>query len=238
MGAFDALRGFSVISMVLFHYCYDVRFIAGHDLPFFEPPLQYVWRCSISWAFVFIAGCMSVYSRSNARRSLKYLTLAAAIFVVTSVVSVDTPISFGVIFCMGACTLVSHLINSAGLRPRGWLPAILLLVLFVFAVHVPEGYVGVPGMTVRLPRELYSTPWLSWLGFPGPQFSSGDYYPLIPYLFLYLSGQSWAREMKSVGYPAWFTKLRLAPLEFIGRHALEIYVIHQPILLLISGSIA
>jgi uncharacterized membrane protein len=44
--------------------------------------------------------------------------------------------------------------------------------------------------------------------------------------------------MKAVGYTEWFKRLRLAPLELIGRHALEIYIIHQPILLLISGALA
>jgi uncharacterized membrane protein len=158
--------------------------------------------------------------------------------VATSVLSVDTPISFGIIYCMGACTLVAHAANSLGARPRGWLAAALFLIMFVVTLHVSDGYLGAFGLRIQLPNALYSTEWASWLGFPGPRFASGDYYPLLPYLFLYLTGQSWAREMKAVGYPEWFKRLRLAPLELIGRHALEIYIIHQPILLLISGALA
>ena len=32
IGVFDLVRGFSVISMVLFHLCYDLKFIAGAQL--------------------------------------------------------------------------------------------------------------------------------------------------------------------------------------------------------------
>jgi uncharacterized membrane protein len=228
IGAFDVFRGFSVISMVLFHYCYDVRYIAGNSLPFFEPPLQDVWRCSISWAFVFIAGCMSVYSRDNLRRSLKYMAVAAGIYVATSVLSVDTPISFGIIYCMGACTLVAHAANSLGARPRGWLAAALFLIMFVVTLHVSDGYLGAFGLRIQLPNALYSTEWASWLGFPGPRFASGDYYPVIPFTLMYLVGAAAGRAWSEGGFPEWFSKVSCPPLEAVGRHALPIYLIHQP----------
>ena len=91
LGVFDLVRGVSVVSMVLFHLCYDLTFIAGHNLEWFEPPLQDMWRCSISWVFLFIAGCMCTLSRNNLRRALEYGGVALAIWVVTTIVAVDTP---------------------------------------------------------------------------------------------------------------------------------------------------
>ena len=79
IGIFDAVRGFSVISMVLFHLCYDLRFLAGVGLPWFASPLQDIWRASISWTFLFVAGCMCTLSRSNLRRGLTYGAVALAI---------------------------------------------------------------------------------------------------------------------------------------------------------------
>ena len=55
---YDVVRGFSVISMVLFHLCYDLKFILGMDLGWFAPPFQDIWRASIAWVFVFVAGGM------------------------------------------------------------------------------------------------------------------------------------------------------------------------------------
>ena len=108
---YDVIRGVSVISMIGFHLCYDLVYLYGVDLSWFRPPLQDVWRASISWTFILIAGIMATYSRSNFKRGCRYLVVAAAIFLVTTVAAVDTPISFGIIYCMGASTLVAEAIR-------------------------------------------------------------------------------------------------------------------------------
>ena len=239
VSGFDVVRGFSVVSMVLFHLCYDLVYLAGIDLAFFSGAFQDVWRCSISWAFVFVAGCMSAHSRNNLRRAGKYLAVALAIFVATTVVAVDTPINFGVIYCMGACTLVVALIERLGIAPRGRVACALLAIGFILLLGLPEGKVGLPGMYLTIPAQAYATPWLSWLGLPGPGFASGDYYPLLPYLLLYLAGRAAAERGRTCGYPTWFANLTCPPLELAGRHSLLIYVLHQPVLLgitwLVSG---
>lgn len=234
---FDAWRGFSVISMVLFHLCYDLRFLSGVDIVWFAPPLQDVWRASISWSFVFIAGCMCAHSRSNLRRSCIYGTFALGIYVVTALAAVDLPISFGVIYCMAACTFCEWLLERVHLVPEGYLAAGILFLVFLLLLGVPYGYVGLGPLRVTLPRVLYSTEWFSWLGLPGPRFASGDYYPLLPYLALYLSGTACARRWKRVGYPEWAYRRIVPALELVGRHALLVYVVHQPILLLLTGNV-
>ena len=231
MAVFDVARGFSVISMVLFHLCYDLRFIYGMDLGFFKPPFQDIWRASISWIFLFIAGCMCTFSRNGLKRALRYLLVALAVFVVTTIAAVDVPISFGIIFCMGACTLIEYLLNLLGLSPQGKVAAAILFVIFLLLRGIPAGYVGSATAPLWLPRWLYSTPYLSFLGFPGPGFASGDYYPIIPFLFMFLTGTAMGRYWKSNGYPSWFHRVSCAPLEWVGRHALPIYVIHQPLII-------
>lgn len=233
--AFDALRGLSVVSMVLFHLCYDYRFLAGGSLPWFAPPLQDIWRASISWTFVFVAGCMCALSRSNLRRGLQYGLVALVIYLVTSLCAVDTPISFGIIYCMSACTLAAWALGRAGALPRGPVAACALLVAFLALLQLPDGVVGAGPVSLRLPEALYSTPWLSWLGFPGPAFSSGDYYPLLPYLMLYLAGAAMGRHWADRGWPSWAIELTVRPLNFVGRHALAVYVLHQPALLVVCA---
>lgn len=230
---FDVVRGLSVLSMVAFHLCYDLTSLAHARLDWFEPPLQDVWRASISWTFVFVAGCMCAWSRDNLRRSLRYLAAALAIFVATTLAKVDTPISFGVIFCMGACTLIVWALSSLGLEPRGGTWAALFALLFLATLDLGGGSVRLGVVSVRLPAALYSTPWLSWLGFPGPGFASGDYYPVLPYLFLYLCGSSLGRAWRRDGMPPWCHPVGVPALEWVGRRALPIYLLHQPLLLLV-----
>ncbi|MBR3226161.1 MAG: DUF1624 domain-containing protein [Atopobiaceae bacterium] len=235
---FDALRGFSILSMVAFHFCYDLKFIAGYSMDWFAPPLQDVWRASISWTFLLIAGIMCSLSKDNLKRSLRYGALALAIYVVTLVAAVDYPISFGIIYCMAACTFVSWLLSILGIRPKGPIAGAILLVCFLLLLGVPYGYVGAGAYAMRLPTQWYASPWLSWLGLPGPGFISGDYYPLIPYLLLFLAGSAFGWWWKDIGFPEACSKIKCAPLEFVGRHPLEIYIVHQPVLLGICALIA
>ena len=231
MALFDAVRGFSVVSMVLFHLCYDLRYLFGHDLSFFQPPFQDIWRASISWTFLLVAGFMCSFSRNGLYRALRYLAAALAIYLVTLVAAVDTPISFGIIYCMGASTLIEHLLCRAGLAPKGWNCALLLFVAFLALYGLPRGYLGIAGLRLPLPSSLYQLRYLSWLGIPAPTFASGDYYPILPFTLLFLCGSAMGRTLKQTGYPAWCHKVSCKPLEFIGRHALPIYLLHQPIIL-------
>ena len=75
-----------------------------------------------------------------------------------------------------------------------------------------------------------SVPWLYPLGFPGPGFSSADYFPLLPWLFLFLVGAAlggWCLDHRE-------SRLLTAPLPraltFPGRRSLLIYLLHQPVL--------
>ena len=238
VGVFDLVRGLSVVSMVAFHLCYDLKFIMGADLPWFAPPLQDVWRASISWTFLFVAGCMCAHSKDNLRRAGEYGAVALAIWAVTSVAAVDVPISFGIIYCMAACTLVAWVLGRLGALPRGPIAAAALFLVFLALQGLREGYVGLGALSLELPPGLYETSALAWLGLPGGSFASGDYYPLLPYLALYLAGAAMGAFWKERGYPDWARRARVAPLNFVGRHALVVYVAHQPVLLALAMLIA
>ena len=232
---FDAIRGFSVASMVLFHFCYDLRFIYNIDLSWFRPPLQDVWRASISWTFLLVAGCMCSLSRDNLRRAGKYGLVALAIFLVTFFAGVDDPISFGIIFCMAGSTLIAWLLDRIGLMPHGYVASSVLFALFLITLRLPEGIVGVGPVTFRVPVQCYEIPWLAWLGFPSPGFVSSDYYPLLPFTLLFLCGASLGSKWHADSYPSWLLAIRCRPLEWVGRNALPCYVLHQPVLLALGS---
>lgn len=62
---FDTVRGFTMISMAGFHACYDLAYLYGWDMPWFtQTVFQDIWRASISWVFLFIAGWMCTLSRN------------------------------------------------------------------------------------------------------------------------------------------------------------------------------
>ena len=159
---FDSLRGLSVLSMVGFHLCYDLRYLAGLSLPWFQGTFQDVWRASISWVFLFLAGVMSSYSRNNYRRAAKYGLFALAIFAVTAIAAVDDAISFGIIFCMAACTLVTAILETLRIRPGGLVAGAACVAAFLALLHVPTGYLDL-GFT-RMPYHKSSMRPLGSLG--------------------------------------------------------------------------
>lgn len=88
----------------------------------------------------------------------------------------------------------------------------------------------VTDITVPLPavdRYLYP------IGITGKEFTSADYFPLIPYIFMFLFGYALHVPVKERRLPEAFYRLKCPPLEFIGKHSLLIYAIHQPVMLLI-----
>lgn len=66
------VRGFTMISMAGFHACYDLAYLYDWDMPWFtQTVFQDIWRASISWVFLFIAGLMCTLSRNNIKRAAK-----------------------------------------------------------------------------------------------------------------------------------------------------------------------
>lgn len=222
----DDIRGITIISMVAFHVSYDLAYLYGLPMAWFTiGPLQDIWRCSISWTFLFIAGWSTSFSKSNLKRGCLYTAMALLVWLATTVASVDTPVNYGILFCMGASTLLYSCIEKLGLR-NPLLITVMALVAFALSYSVP--------------RMRYPVEHLAWLGFPSPAFMSGDYYPLIPYFFMYMVGAGCARlfERKTRGaYPQWMTKTRSKALEYIGTKSLIIYLLHQPLALFVLSLI-
>ena len=224
--------------MVLFHLCYDLRFINGLQVPFFQPPFMDVWRNSISWTFLFVAGLMFAQSYDNARRGAKYLLVGLAVRIATTVANVDVPVRFGIFFCMGACTLACLLLDRCRLLPDS-VPACLALIgAFLLVLGVNSGYVGVGNWVIRLPGELYSWEASLGSGFPPPRLSRETTTRFSPTFSSYLSGATLGMRLRETGgYPAWAYARGPRWLEFLGRHTIVVYLLHQPIILLALGDL-
>lgn len=220
---FDMLRGFTIISMVLFHAAYDAAYIYGFDMPWFQGTLfQDIWRASISWVFLALAGWMISCSRNNLKRAAVYGSAALVVWAATTVAALDTPVSFGILFCMAASTAIYVALNPLLKHLHPAIPCAAAFILFL--------------LTLDVPHRLYQVEGLAWLGFPAAGFTSGDYYPIVPFTFMYLAG-AYASQLFSrirpEGYPAWMYVDAVPALSRIGKLSLPIYLIHQPLLIVI-----
>lgn len=125
---FDTIRGFTMLSMAGFHACYDLAYLYGWEMPWFTQTIfQDIWRASISWVFLFIAGWMCTLSRNNIKRAAKYAASALVVWIATTLVSVDDSVNFGIIYCMAACTAIVALASTVLVKvPSVWAIAICL----------------------------------------------------------------------------------------------------------------
>lgn len=92
-----------------------------------------------------------------------------------------------------------------------------------------DGYWGLGALRWLLPRGLYANCFTAYLGFYPLGFFSTDYFPLLPWLFLFWAGfylyHLIGRErMKPL------RRLVCPPLGWLGRHSLVLYLLHQPVI--------
>ena len=224
----DTLRGLLLVSMIAFHATYDAAYIYGYDVPWFlDPAIQSVWRASISWSFLFLAGWMTSFSRNNLRRAGVYGAAALLVWSATTVAALDTPINFGILFCMFSCTLIWTMAKWALCRVPSALGVVVCLALFAVLWDVPH--------------QTYDFPGLAWLGLPNASFSSGDYYPILPFVFMYLCGAFASRlygARHRTGYPDIAYRDLVPPLTWLGKHSLIVYLAHQVLIVIVFELLA
>ena len=124
-----------------------------------------------------------------------------------------------------------------GLGQKLWdrIPLILGLavcaVLFLITMPVSDGYLGLPGtLAWKIPAGWYEFGWLFPLGIHRADFFSADYFPLFPWIFLFFCGTYIGRWARNGKFPDFTYRLRFTSLSWMGRHALILYLIHQPLI--------
>ena len=228
----DEYRGIALIAMLLYHAWYDMAVIFSCDMPWFFSRQMHIFQQWIGISFVFVSGICCTLSKSNLKRGLITFAAAIGMTAVTAVFMPSQIILFGVLHLLGLCSII-----SAALMPLiKRLPKLInlfmsavCLVLFLSLYSVPNGFISVLSQKIPLPEFLYSSRLLFWLGFPSDTFYSADYYPLVPWLFLFLTGAFFSSAIKN-HWPKFFLKSRIPALSAVGRHTLIIYVLHQPVI--------
>jgi len=221
--AVDELRGLAVVLMVIYHLIVDLSMFGYPISPtsMTTRPIGFV----SAFLFILVAGFSSRLSRNNARRSLKLFAAAFVISGVTGVLSFAPDIRFGILHFMALAILLFEL----GRKVFDKIPPVFGLVLFfglyLLTYTLSEGRL----LGFELPSWLFQSKELYWLGLPSADFSSGDYYPLIPHFFLFMSGAMAAGLVNLQNPPQLLQKSFISPLGVVGRHSLIIYFLHQPI---------
>lgn len=211
----DAIRGLAVVLMVLHHLLYDLYYFCNAPYWIFSNPVLDALHYFFAGLFILISGISSNFSRSNVKRGLK--TLALALCVTLATWAIDNPAWFGILHCLGCCMVLYGLTRKFWDRLPDWFfPAVLPVTIAVTACLAN-------GVTVPF-RGFF------WLGFCSEGFSSSDYFPLLPWLAVFLLGTWVGKYIKAGKLPDWFYRTKAPRLAAVGRLSLWIFIAHQPVL--------
>ncbi len=217
----DALRGLCILGMVAVHFVYDVTML--YKIIPWEPA---AWFLLIkNWGglvFLVLSGiCVTLGSRSI-RRGLLVLgcgllcTLATYGMYRLGMAEKSILIYFGVLHCLGLCMILWPLF-----RKSPW-----------WALALAGAFIGALGL--HFATVTVSANWLMPLGLRAAGLATSDYFPLLPNFGYFLLGAALGKLLYKNKCSRFPTNSGRNPvlrfLQFCGRHSLEIYLLHQPIL--------
>lgn len=210
----DALRGCAVIYMVYHHLVYDLVVFSGAPSRLVDNAVIDILQPLFASVFIVLCGVSSNFSKSNLRRGAITLGVAMCITLVTTIM--DMPIVFGVLHLLSVCMLLYGFAHKLFEKING-----ILLLIICIALAVISSYC-VNNIDIQSDNL-----WI--LGWQG-DFVSYDYFPLFPWVFVFLSGTAIGRYIAGGRFPVWFYNAKIPVLPAIGRHSLIIYIAHQPVL--------
>ena len=231
MHLLDELRGFAVVCMIFYHAFYMAGAIFGFSwgntlLDIFTPAEPW-----FAGGFIFISGMACNLSKSNIERGVKLGLIALGITLLTYLFMPKQIVVFGILHMLASCMILYGLTEKYLSVIPIWLGMFLNIIIFTFLLGTPEGTYGIPFLVkMKFPESLYATNFLFMFGFPNKNFFSSDYFPIVPWIFLFFSGGFLGRLITKKKFPKWTAKKHIPPLAFIGRHALLFYLAHPPVI--------
>ena len=253
----DAFRGVTMISMVLYHSCYDYFSAFGKNPGWIATKGAFLWQQSICISFILLSGMVWRFGRRHAlKRGLILIALGSAITLITVAFMPSQAIHYGILTFMGIATLFmipldrlwnrnnteSNTIESPAGTPYNskfgknkpvlteLFHIVICLIIFAVTKHMPHGYIGTRyHILVHMPDALYKYAALAPLGFPAPGFGSADYFPVIPWIFMYLTGFHLGNILFDRDSFIKIGNKRIPFLSWLGTKSLLVYIIHQPV---------
>lgn len=225
----DSIRGITLLSMIAYHAVWDLVNIFGVRMDWYGSQIGYVWQQSICWTFILLSGFCWGLGKKKLKRGLIVFAAGFMITAVTLLIMPENRVVFGVLTLLGTCMLLQILLEPLYKRCNSIAGMLLAFLTFLILKDINEGQIGIEAWkSVEVPDGLYTNLFSTFLGFPAKGFFSTDYFSIFPWYFLFLTGYFLYRFMQEKELLQRLPDIQIVPLEWIGKHSLIIYMLHQP----------
>ncbi len=218
----DVSRGFAILLMFIFHFCYDLDYFGYIDQDFTHDPFWTSFRNLIVSLFLLIMGTSLYLANYRGIRKSRYNRRLAQLVLYAALVSLGSwlmfpkaMIFFGILHFIALASVVGLLFLRFGI-----VNLILGIALIIFSLNFSHPF--------------FNQPWLQWFGLVSRLPVTVDYVPFLPWfgvvlIGIYLGDRLTRLPEKHILH-RWqsrdgFTRL----LRLGGLHSLNIYMLHQPV---------
>jgi len=233
----DTIRGVAIVMMVTYHLLFDLYYFGIYPLPI-DTLFWWIFARGTAFIFLLVVGVSLTlsYSRSQQRNEhvigdkrplfTKYLTRGLKIFFLGLLITLGTwffiPsnfIVFGVLHFIGLAIILEY-----PFLDKKYINLALAVIFMIFGIY--------------LDHLVVMNPWLLWLGLKPVAFHTVDYFPIFPWLGvvslgLFIGNTLYSNYERQFRLPEISNQAIIKFTSFLGRHSLLIYLVHQPILIII-----
>ena len=172
----DELRGLDLVSMMLYHGCWDLVNLFGIQADWYYGLPGHLWQQSICWVFILLSGFCVQLGHHTLRRGAQVFGAGALVTAVTLLFMPEDRVIFGVLTLLGSAMLLTGLLE----KPLRHIPPAagfaISAVLFALTRNVSAGYLGFGSLRLWLPQTLYANCVTAYFGFYPWWFYSTDYF--------------------------------------------------------------
>ncbi len=209
----DFLRGIALLLMIIFHLLFNLKEFYGYPVQYNSGVYFYIGKLS-AILFMVISAISSSFSRNNVRRGVKFLAVGMLITAASHLYNPDYGIKFGILHFIGTCILLYPLfrgLNKYLLPVLGTI--VIILGQYLDSIYMPHNYLFIFNLT-------------------GSAWVSADYYPLLPWLGVFLYGIALGKFIYPERKSLFSFTPPMNPFSYLGEHTLFVYLVHQPLLLM------
>lgn len=240
----DTLRGVAIVMMVTYHLLFDFYYFGIFPVQI-DTLILWIFARGTAFIFLLVVGISLTLSYHRAqlqkptlpgdenrsmfwkyfKRGLKIFALGLFITLGTWLIIPRNFIVFGVLHFIGLAIILEY-----PFLDKKYVNLALATIFMILGIY--------------LGQFVFSEPWFVWLGLKPATFHTVDYFPLLPWLgavslglflgnTLYPDYQRRFRMPKQFRIPDISDHYLIKLTSYLGRHSLLIYLIHQPILIVI-----